>query len=498
MQNLPIISNNTNGSKGPDAARSAAAKRLPAVLITLLLAIACVVIGAVAVERAKAASVAYMYGFSLVVRETGGGNDFILAEDLPIEVGGVTSVQRVLLFAAADADDTAPASVFVSPEGVDINAALYDYSLTYPGLPAPFTFFRTGGTPAGALAPGGGAKGYDMVAADTGSLALNSFELPITAGATTSTTTQEFTLSVHRRADNLLLQQIDVAIGFTNANVTDFFAGGKGTAAEPFIVNTAAHLNNIRRFMHSHFAMGAAVDLAGVAAQPNEFYKDYGAVGTWRSVGYPSATYAFAGVLGGHVKNAQITGGNGFFNMLYGTAFGDIAGSITFENIRSYGADSAYPRALGVVAGYAVNTTFDSIGLNGCLVSSDSALYVGGLAGVGIWTMDADVTNIGADIVVDGGTVATGGLFGSIDVDSLIDNGAFGPCFDFRSCTLSGTVRGTGDVGGLIGSLDVLGFGDSSTYAVIADMRSSVSVFGYCNDNGVGGLVGTAVADGVW
>lgn len=45
------------------------------------------------------------------------------------------------------------------------------------------------------------------------------------------------------------------------ASAADYFAGGAGTASQPFIVTTPEHLDNVRLFPDAYFLQTADIDL---------------------------------------------------------------------------------------------------------------------------------------------------------------------------------------------------------------------------------------------
>ena len=47
------------------------------------------------------------------------------------------------------------------------------------------------------------------------------------------------------------------------------FAGGNGTAANPYQITTATHLNNVRYYLSSHFILNNDINMKGTAYAAN-------------------------------------------------------------------------------------------------------------------------------------------------------------------------------------------------------------------------------------
>lgn len=265
------------------------------------------------------------------------------------------------------------------------------------------------------------------------------------------------------------------------------FAGGSGTEGNPYLVETAEHLDNVRNHLTSHFLQIADIELG---------------VSPWNSgSGWTPIGTSFSNFRGSYDGNGyQITNltiiNPGSDNV---GLFGYIGDSGAISNLQILAASiQASDRSnVGVLAGYARGE------INGCSASGSVAGYnrTGGLLGRAF--NEVRDSSFSGTVVGNG---SVGGLIGIADIgaDSFISY-----------CYAVGTVIGTGSnyAGGLIGQAytnsgikycfaDVNVTGVSTVGGLISSTYDDCTVLG-CYAKGdvtgsgsnVGGLVGAARAD---
>lgn len=170
------------------------------------------------------------------------------------------------------------------------------------------------------------------------------------------------------------------------------FAGGSGTVHDPYLVQTAAHLNAVRQYQSSHFRQIADIDL-NVAP--------YNQGAGWQPIGDPYSS--FSGSYNGSnytISNLFISSMwsyQGLFCMLNSA----VIDSVNLVNVNVEG--EAY---IGGLAGSSQYST-----IRGCRVSGNvsGSTYVGGLIGSNQY--DSQVSFCHTSAVV-AGEIAAGGLLG--------------------------------------------------------------------------------------
>lgn len=253
--------------------------------------------------------------------------------------------------------------------------------------------------------------------------------------------------------------------------VWDAFAGGDGTAANPYQVANAAQLNRVRNFQALNFIQIADIDL-GV----------YPYNSGWEPIGSSSydANYDSMKFSGSYDGNSNSIN-NLYINKQTQDAVGlfGYADGATIENLTVYNADVTGGDNVGILAGKVLNTRIrdcrvlgkaQAVGLNGFSQS-------GGLVG---YAMDTDITNCGADAVVTGAD-DQGGLIGSFITNNRAATIAY--CMAGKSVISNGTDIGKGTAGGLVGSVSA----KSDAKVTIEHSSSNATVEGFY---GVGGLIG--------
>ena len=179
--------------------------------------------------------------------------------------------------------------------------------------------------------------------------------------------------------------------GYASAAENDF-AGGSGTEKEPYLVETAEHLDNVRNHLNAHFKQTADIDLSG-------FSKGAG----WEPIACDDA------VLEGTFN------GNGY----------EIAG-LTINRASTNG--------VGLFKGLGRKSMVENVTLVNVEITGNN--ITGGLAGGGT----GNIENVSVTGEITGGGF-TGGLVGISDGEVFI-----------KACSFQGKIKGLQYVGGLLGA----------------------------------------------
>lgn len=137
------------------------------------------------------------------------------------------------------------------------------------------------------------------------------------------------------------------------------FAGGDGTMENPYIIITAAHLNNIRNYLTSHFILEDDIDLSGYSEGEG-----------WN----PMAP--FSGTLNGKghtITQLTINRPSANYQALFAYMTGAVIDSLTLEDASVTGNER-----IALVAGQAVNCQLRNIVVSG---KSEGSQHVAGLVG---------------------------------------------------------------------------------------------------------------------
>ncbi|MCL5279891.1 MAG: hypothetical protein M1376_08310 [Planctomycetes bacterium] len=241
------------------------------------------------------------------------------------------------------------------------------------------------------------------------------------------------------------------------------YGGGLGTAAEPYLISTAAHLNAIGAEpgdWDKCFKLTADIDLRDLGATP------FRRIGTLHGG-------AFAGVFDGNYK--------------------------TISNLRLYSEDESYLALFGIVD--AAEARIFNVTLRDPDVAGDGGRYVAALVGL---LSNGTIANCHVRGATIRGTSLVGGLIASRVRGAVVTD-----------CTAAGTVRGSSRVGGLIGG-NLLGdivrcqaagavWGDASSWSIgglIGENESgTITVCRACStvegNDSVGGLIGNNITAAV-
>jgi hypothetical protein len=206
------------------------------------------------------------------------------------------------------------------------------------------------------------------------------------------------------------------------------FAGGYGTADEPYEVATAYHLNNVRNYNYKYFIQTADIDLAASCAEGGQFYNDGAG---WQPIGNSSAKSSpyYDGqdhIISGLYINRPSQDYVGLFGYLYRGKLENL----TLKDVTVTGRNN-----VGSCAGYSYysNTLIQHVSASGVV---NGATYVGGL--VGYNTSSSEITYCNSSCTVKGTSQYTGGFAGY--------NSA-----TIRYCYSTGDVSGVKYTGGFVG-----------------------------------------------
>lgn len=256
------------------------------------------------------------------------------------------------------------------------------------------------------------------------------------------------------------------------------FAGGSGTADDPYQVANQLHLNRVRNHLDAHFIQIADIDLSDfenwlpIGTAQNQF------TGTYIGNGYVIANLTierenedgiglFGHVVDGVLENitledVDVLGKNSVGGLVGWNEGGDL------KNISVSGSVTGIYALIGGVAGMSKGTMSNIIST----VSVTGNESVGGVAG----SSEGDVFEVTSSGNVTG-DFNTGGLIGLASGESIIKNSF-----------AEGTVAGGSQTGGLIG-----GINDSD--ALVTDSYATGNVSSAGQTSSVGGLIGFNRAD---
>lgn len=245
------------------------------------------------------------------------------------------------------------------------------------------------------------------------------------------------------------------------------FAGGSGTEADPWLISTPEHLNNIRNYLSQEHADKYFKQTADISLEN---------WGEWVPIGVDEGTQMFAGNYNGQgyiISNLFID----LPETNYVGLFGSI-GEAKLENIILEGVDVTGRMLVGALVGYMNNSDIINCSSSGSITGEFHT--IGGLAG---YSYHGTITNCFSEGTVTAGYGTVGGLVGRVYDGSI------------QSSYSTASVENEEhyDAGGLVGSLESDG--------VITESNSSGSVTGIFQVGGlagrnIGGLIITCYSTG--
>ena len=228
------------------------------------------------------------------------------------------------------------------------------------------------------------------------------------------------------------------------------FAGGSGTQGDPYLVATAAQLDNVRNHMESHFKQVAHINL-GVSP--------WNTGGGWQPIG--TNVDQFKGSYDGGnfaIRNLTINSPNAERQGLFG-----YVNNATLANIRLENVDILARNYVGSLAGFVNGSAIENVFASGQVQGTN--MEIGGLIGQ---LSNSILFNAATVVDVEGEGRYTGGLVGYNYISEI------------HASSSRGSVQGANQVGGLVGYI-------SHSFASVANSYSHASVHG---QNHVGGLIG--------
>ncbi len=247
------------------------------------------------------------------------------------------------------------------------------------------------------------------------------------------------------------------------SNLSAQFAGGAGTSASPYQVNTLAHLNTIAgnsSYWDKHFVQTANIDASSTSTQNSGAgFTGIGTVSSTFIGSYDGQGYSITGLF----MNLPTTNHVGMFNYIH-------LGAVV-KNLNMINADITGQDFVGGIVGYAeLNTVLQNLTIDTqSSVTGDD--YVGGITGE---AQNATITDCSSAAAVSGSS-AIGGIAGE-----CWNNGV---AITISGCSSSGTISATCcDAGGLLG----INAGQTVTNCWSS---STVNCTGTTSSN-VGGLIG--------
>ena len=206
------------------------------------------------------------------------------------------------------------------------------------------------------------------------------------------------------------------------------FAGGLGTAEDPYLIETAEQLSGIRYDMAASYKLAADIDLAGAAWQPIGMFVPQGMEGEEAEM--PDPAYAFTGTFDGDghsISNLVIDQPEGYALGLFGCIAGAKVENLTVENATVDGS-----LMCGAVVGYSFDSFVSKVNLTGenTITGHDSETFgvsnmVGGVVGAGMDSVIADCS-AAANIVLGDGAHDAGLVGGGLEVTSVLNCSASG------------------------------------------------------------------------
>ncbi|MDG5785884.1 InlB B-repeat-containing protein [Evansella sp. AB-P1] len=249
------------------------------------------------------------------------------------------------------------------------------------------------------------------------------------------------------------------------------FAGGDGTKENPYLIETAVHMDNVRNYLGEgiHFQLVQDIDLTAYLEPGGHGYSQWGDTG-WEPIG--DNTNSFKGHFNGN--GHQIVGF--FIDRTEGNyigLFGYIGDNGVVRNLSLTGDSIKVEAAVayvGALAGYSYGV-IDNVSVeieDGITLSSDSS-YLGGLVGIN----HGEIRNSNVRSDVNGGH-EVGGLVGRNASNNTTIIGII------HNSHAAGDVSGLNRIGGLVGNAS-------------GEIYYSYAIGNVDGMERVGGLIGTSV-----
>lgn len=231
------------------------------------------------------------------------------------------------------------------------------------------------------------------------------------------------------------------------------FAGGDGSAENPYLIESPEQLYAINDHLDRHFELISVIDLTSTGTQGEQYWHDGKG---WKPVG--SADSMFSGSFNGKgydINGLTIQREDENYIGLFGYIQDGIVSNLTLRNTAISGN-----RHTGGLAGWSENAIIDNIKVYGTV--SGTSFSSGGLVGR---SNSDSITNSSTSGTISGAS-GTGGLAG------ILSSGTIERCFS------SANVSGANITGGLVG------------YSNNGDIIQSYATGHVTGDTTIGGLIG--------
>lgn len=229
-----------------------------------------------------------------------------------------------------------------------------------------------------------------------------------------------------------------------------FAAGGEGTAENPYLIATLGDMQQMKAAPNAHYRMIADIDMAGYPT-------------AWSSVAN------FTGTLDGdgHTLSNFTISSDEYRTGLFGELGADskVKNLVILNPELEVNGNNSYA---GIIAGQATTDSITGVHIYGARIHGDNEAAVGGIVGQAM--LYSGISDCSFDGVIDmAKSEYAGGIAGNTRTST-----------DIRSCSVTGTITGTGPLGGIVGATG----SDSKVYDCHADVTLKA-------DNTVGGIVGS-------
>lgn len=239
----------------------------------------------------------------------------------------------------------------------------------------------------------------------------------------------------------LLLMAVPVGVmpvAAATGNTTEF-AGGSGTAEDPYLISTVDHLDNVRYYLSAHFKMINDIEFVEEDfAEGGDFYNN--GVG-WEPIGY--TTDSFTGIFDGNchtINNLFINNSKDYIGF-----FGTISGeSAVVKNLYLSNVSITGSACTGGIAGRVMSATISHCYVEGAIHGTND---VGGVVGTALETSEIDQCTVKGQI---SGSDNVGGICGNINpyIKSSVDSST-----NINQCQNMADVSGVACVGGIAGRI---------------------------------------------
>lgn len=227
------------------------------------------------------------------------------------------------------------------------------------------------------------------------------------------------------------------------------FEAGNGTETEPYIIATAAQLDEVRNFPSACFELSKDIDLSSYLNSNSSGWtpingftgkfdgKKHTIKGLWISLSSISNVGLFANIQGSYNKRASVS--NLFVNISKkgitgGSSVGGICGSLSYGNIENcmVTGDISGGRCVGGVVGYVeyceVASNISQCASSGNVIATDD--YVGGILGY----------RYGSCSIENCYSIA------NVETEGSYSSRVYGIGYSAKNCYFAGTISGIGDV----------------------------------------------------